>query len=268
MALAIIVAPTATNHEHTLKPWKPVVGALLCAVLVVAWVGNVTFIVADNYFLRGQFPAAGEDAPKLLKTAIALDPFNDMYRSMLGQSYQNQMLSWLNQASTEQGEGKDPSTSITQARLSLQEAADSYRRTIALVPTEYDNYLFLSGLYNQAGNYLDPVYFKDALKAADEGMAVEPYGPGVRMQRALAQVSMGDAAGAAKTLDAAAPMDPNYVEIHVLYAQILVEAGRLSDALGQYKALQSKDTSNTTYADAIKSIEASLSSGGETTKAP
>jgi O-antigen ligase len=268
MALAIIVAPTATNHEHTLKPWKPVVGVLLCAVLVVAWVGNVTFIVADNYFLRGQFPAAGEDAPTLLKTAIALDPFNDMYRSMLGQSYQNQMLSWLNQASTEQGEGKDPSTSITQARLSLQEAADSYRRTIALVPTEYDNYLFLSGLYNQAGNYLDPVYFKDALKAADEGIAVEPYGPGVRMQRALAQVSMGDAAGAAKTLDAAAPMDPSYVEIQVLYAQILVEAGRLSDALGQYKALQSKDTSNTTYADAIKSIEASLSAGGETTKGP
>jgi thioredoxin-like negative regulator of GroEL len=88
------------------------------------------------------------------------------------------------------------------------------------------------------------------------------------MQRALAQVSMGDAVGAAKTLDAAAPMDPNYTEIHVLYAQVLVEAGRLKDALGQYKALQARDASNTTYADAIKSIEASLSAGAGTTTTP
>jgi len=250
------------------KPWSAAVGLAIGLLLAAAWVGNVTFVVADNYFLRGQFPAAGEDAPTLLKTAIALDPYNDMYRSMLGQSYQNQMLAWLKKASEEQSAGTDPSTSLTQAKLSLQEAVDSFKQTIALVPTEYDNYLFLSGLYNQAGNYLDPVYFKDALTVADQGIVVEPYGPGVRMQRALAQVSMGDAAAAAKTLDAAVDMDPNYTEIHVLYAQVLVEAGRLKDALGQYKALQARDTSNTTYAGAIKSLEASLSPGGGTTATP
>jgi O-antigen ligase/tetratricopeptide (TPR) repeat protein len=268
LALAIILAPTATETEHVVKPWSAAVGLVLGLVLAAAWAGNVTFFVADNYFLRGQFPAAGEDAPTLLKTAIALDPYNDMYRSMLGQSYQNQTLGWLQKASQEQGAGTDPSTSLTQAKLSLQEAVDSFKQTIALVPTEYDNYLFLSGLYNQAGNYLDPAYFKDAIKVADEGIAVEPYGPGVRMQKALAQASMGDAVGAAKTLDEAVNMDPNYLEIHVLYAQVLVEAGRLREALGQYKALQAQDTSNTTYAGAIKSIEASLPAGAGTTTTP
>jgi tetratricopeptide (TPR) repeat protein len=265
LSLAIVVAPTATDHEHTVKPWGPAVGAVLGLLLVVASVANITFFVADNYFLRGQFPATGEDAPTLLKTAIALNPYNDMYQSVLGQSYQNQMLAWLNQASSEQSAGTDPTTSLVQAQMSLQEAVGAFEKTISLVPTEYDNYLFLSGLYNQAGSYLDPVYFKDALKIADEGIAVEPFGPGVRMQRALAQVNMGDAVDAAKTLDAAVDMDPNYIEIHLFYAQVLVQAGRPRDALAQYKALQARDASNTTYATAIKSLEASLSPGAETT---
>jgi len=268
LALAMIVAPTATEREHTVKSWSPVVGAALGLVLCAAWVGNATFIVADNYFLRGQFPATGEDAPSLLKTAIALNPYNDMYRSMLGQSYQNQMLSWINQAQQEQTAGTDPSSSLQQATLSLQEAAKSFKETISIVPTEYDNYLFLAGLYNQAGSYIDPAYYKEALAAADAGIAAEPFGPGIRMQRALAQASMGDAAGAAVTLSGAVDMDPNYFEIRGLYAQVLREAGRLTDSLAQYKILAAKDPSNTTYPAAIKSLEASISPGASATPTP
>jgi O-antigen ligase len=268
IALAIIVAPTATEHEHTVKRWGPVVGVAVGALLIVAWVGNLTFVVADNYFLRGQFPSPGEDAPTLLRTAIALNPYDDMYRSMLGQSYQNQMSAWIGQASKEQAAGTDPSTSLEQARLAMQAAADSLKETIAIVPTEYDNYLFLSGLYNQAGSYLDPAYFADAVKAADEGIAVEPFGPGVRMQKALAQASTGDVAGAATTLDAAVNMDPNYLEIHILYAQVLAEAGRLQDALVQYKALEARDPGNTKYTAAIASLEASIAAGAGTTPTP
>jgi len=266
MALAIIVAPTAREVEFKRPKWGPAVGIALSTLLVVAWVGNVTFVVADNYFLRGQFPQTGEDATKLLKTAIALNPYNDMYRSMLGQAYQNQMLAWINQANQEQSQGTDPSTSQQQAQLSLQEAIDSYNETISIVPTEYDNYLFLAGLYNQAGAYIDPAYFEQAVEVADRGIAAEPFGPGVRMQKALAQASMDDHAGAAKTLDAAVDMDPNYVEIRGLYAEVLTNAGRFRDALAQYKILLSMDASNTTYADAVKSLEATLAA--EATKTP
>jgi len=268
VAIAMIVAPTATEHEHAVKTWSPLVGAALGLVLCAAWVGNVTFVVADNYFLRGQFPSTGEDASALLKTAIALNPYNDMYRSMLGQSYQNQMMGWIKQAQTEQTAGTDPSSSLQQATLSLQAAVESFKETISIVPTEYDNYLFLSGIYNQGGSYLNQAYYADAIKAADAGIACEPFGPGVRMQKALAQVSMGDAAGAAKTLDGAVDMDPGYTEIRSLYAQVLTDAGRLADALAQYKILQTKDPANTTYADAIKSLEASLSPGASPTPTP
>lgn len=267
MALAIIVAPTAWEFEFKRPKWGPVVGSVLAAFLVVAWVGNVTFVVADNYFLRGQFPAAGEDASSLLKTAIALNPYNDMYRSMLGQSYQNQMLGWLNQASQEQSAGTDPATSQARAEASFRQAVESYKNTISIVPTEYDNYLFLAGLYNQAGSYLDPSYFKDAIAIADQGIAVEPFGPGIRMQKALAQASSGDKVGAAKTLDAAVEMDPNYVEIRSLYAQVLTDAGRIRDAIAQYKILISFDASNTAYADALKALESSAGAKS-TTKTP
>lgn len=267
MALAIIVAPTAWEFEFKRPKWGPAVGSALCALLVVAWVGNVTFVVADNYFLRGQFPQAGENASSLLKTAIALNPYNDMYRSMLGQSYQNQMLGWLNQASTEQSAGTDPATSRAQAEASLQEAIASYKDTISIVPTEYDNYLFLAGLYNQAGAYISPDYFKDAIAVADEGIRVEPFGPGIRMQKALAQASENDKAAAAKTLDAAVDMDPNYVEIRALYAQVLADAGRVQDAIAQYKILVARDASNTAYTDALKALESSAGAGS-TTKTP
>ncbi|HEY5548651.1 MAG TPA: O-antigen ligase family protein [Coriobacteriia bacterium] len=265
LALAIVVAPTAWVIEFKRPSWGPVVGAVLCAVLAAAWVGNVTFVVADNYFLRGQFPQTGENASALLKTAIALDPFNDMYRSMLGQSYQNQALAWLNQAQSEQTAGTDPSASRQQAQLSLNEAIASYKDTISIVPTEYDNYLFLSGLYNQAGAYIDLSYFKQAVEWADRGIAVEPFGPGIRMQKALAQASQGDTVAAAKTLDAAVDMDPNYAEIHALYAQVLAQAGRTQDAIAQYKALLAIDASNATYAAALKSLEGTAGAGATTT---
>ena len=241
---------------------------MLGLVLVVAWVGNVTFIVADNYFLRGQFPAAGEDAPTLLKTAIALDPYNDMYRSMLGQSYQNQMLAWINQAQQEQTAGHRP--------VELAAAGDavaSGRRGV-LQGDHLDRPDRVRQLpvplrpLQPGGAYVDPAYFNDAIKAADRGIAAEPFGPGVRMQKALAQASMGDTAGAAVTLAAAVDMDPNYVEIRGLYAQVLTEAGRLQDALAQYKILQAKDPSNTTYPAAIKSLEASISPGASATPTP
>jgi len=187
---------------------------------------------------------------------------------MLGQSYQNQMLSWINQAQQEQTAGTDPSSSLQQATLSLQEAEKSFKETISIVPTEYDNYLFLAGLYNQAGSYIDPAYYKEALAAADAGIAAEPFGPGIRMQRALAQASMGDTAGAAVTLSGAVDMDPNYVEIRGLYAQVLRESGRPKDSLAQYKILAAKDPSNTTYPAAIKSLEASISPGASATPTP
>jgi len=268
LALAIVVSPTATEREHPRVAWGPIAGVALLLVLTLASIGNTVFIVADNYFLRGQFPATDEDPIVLTKTAIALNPYNDIYRSMLGKAYESQMLAWLKQANTDSSAGTDPAASMQQARAAFTSAEQTFKDTIAIVPTEYDNYLFLSSLYNEAGSYLDPKYFGEAIKTADAGIEVEPFGPGVRLQKAVAQASSGDEAGALATAEAAVNMDPNYVDIHLFYAQTLTQAGRLKDAAAQYRHLLTLDPANTGYSDALKAVEASLTASGQSTATP
>jgi putative inorganic carbon (HCO3(-)) transporter len=268
LALAIIMAPTATEKEHSAPAMGGIIAMLLLVVISVAWIGNVVFIVADNFFLRGQFPAAGENPIELTKTAISLDPYNDIYQSMLGKAYESQISTWVTQASTDQSQGKDPSASMQQAKIYFDLAEKSYKDTIALVPTEYDNYLFLSALYNQGGRTFDPSYFDKALATADTGIKVEPFGPGVRLQRAVAQENKNDLTGALATLKAAVNMDPNYTDIHLFYAQLLQNTGKLTEAKAVYQDLLTKDPTNATYSDAIKAIEASLTAGASGTTTP
>lgn len=268
LALAIIVSPTATEREHPPVVWGPMVGALLLLVLTLASIGNVVFVAADNFFLRGQFPTTTEDPIELTKTAIALNPYNDIYRSMLGKAYETQMLAWLKQASNDSAAGTDPATAMQQARAAFTSAEQTFKETIAIVPTEYDNYLFLSSLYNEAGTYLDVKYFDEAVKIADTGIEVEPFGPGVRLQKAVAQDASGDYAGALATAKAAVDMDPRYADIHLFHAQALTKVGRLKDAAAQYRYLMELDPANTGYSDALKAVEASLTASGQSTATP
>jgi putative inorganic carbon (HCO3(-)) transporter len=267
-SLAIIVAPTATESDHTAPAWGAIVGTLLMAVLAVAFVGNAVFIAADNLFLRGQFPAAGEDAISLTKSAISLNPYNDIYRSMLGKAYEGQIGGWISQANTERTAGKDPAASLAQAKANFDLAEQTYKETIAIVPTEYDNYLFLSALYNQGGSYFDPSYYQKAIQAADDGIAVEPFGPGVRLQKAVGQASTGDTQGAIKTLEGTVKMDPNYTDPPLFLAQLYTRAGRFADAATQYKNLLLVQPTNADWAASLKAVEASAAIGATGTPAP
>jgi len=268
LALAIIVSPTATEHEFKPPSFGPAIGMVLIAICAVASIGNVVFLSADSYFLRGQFPATGEDPIALTKTAIALNPYNDIYRSMLGKAYESQMLDWLNQANKDQTAGKDPSADVQQALAAFTSAQDTFKQTIAIVPTEYDNYLFISSLYNEAGTYIDPKYLPDAILWADKGIAVEPFGPGVVLQKAVALAATGKDAEALAAVQRALDWDPNYTDIHLFYAQTLQRMGRLKEALVAYQYLQKLDPTNASYATAIKSVEASLTVSGQSTATP
>jgi O-antigen ligase len=268
LSLAIIVSPTATETEHAAPSWGAVAGTLVVSALAVAFVGNMVFIAADNYFLRGQFPSAGEDPISLTKVAITLDPYNDIYRAMLGKSYEGQIGGWLSQANADQTAGKDPSASMAQAKSAFTLAEDTYKSTIALVPTEYDNYLFLSALYNQGGSYFDPAYYDKAIATADEGIRVEPFGPGVRLQKAVAQASKGDLSGAIATIEATVKMDPKYTDPILFYAQLLTRANRPAEAAAQYRALLAIQPDNTSWSDALKALETSRATGATGTTTP
>jgi tetratricopeptide (TPR) repeat protein len=154
-------------------------------------------------------------------------------------------------------------------QAAFAEAEKMYTQTIALVPTEYDNYLFLSALYNKSAPYLGVTYFDKALAAADAGIAVEPFGPGVRLQKAVAQASKGDTAGALDTVLQAAAMDPNYTDPRQFAAQVYLSEGRYPEAIAQFQELLKVQPDNTQWSSAIKSLEASMSASATgTPKAP
>jgi O-antigen ligase len=261
LSLAIIVSPTAREKKHAAPVWGAVVGTLLIATLSVAWIGNFVITAADNVFLRGQFPSATEDPIALARQAIALNPYNDIYRSMLGKSYEAVLDYCVRQVNNDRAAGRDPSQSLEQVRAAFEETERMYIETIALVPTEYDNYLFLSALYNKVAPYLGSAYFGKALDAANAGIEVEPYGPGVRLQKGVAQASMGDTAGALETVLAAAAMDPAYTDPRQFAAQLYIARGQYALALGQFQELLKLQPDNATWKNAIKTLETSISAG-------
>lgn len=259
IALAVIVTPTATEHEFKVTSWSPAVGLATCSILLVCWSYNIVWVTADRYYLLGQFGAAmGNDPIVSLQTAISLNPWNDMYRSQLGQAYQEQMIGWMNEARTRQGNGGDTEEAMKQASLAFGLAERAYLDAIDFVPTEYDNYVFLSSLYNQTGSFLDPANYEKAIAAADRGIAVAPYAPSIRFQKAIAYWSRGMAQETADTLKPAVEMDPGYIEIRSLYAEALRAIGRPQDAVATYEAGLKILPDNASFKAALQALEASM----------
>jgi O-antigen ligase/tetratricopeptide (TPR) repeat protein len=235
LALALILAPTARAVEIAPKKWGQAAGIALVAVVMAASIYNVVYIVADNYYLRAQFPRTGEDTVALNLQAIALNPFNDMYKSQLGQTYNRRMLQWVQQARTDQQGGKDPSVSLAQAKSSFLEAESAFQTAIAFVPAEYDNYVFLTALYNQAGSYFDAKYFEQAVKTGDQGIAAEKYGPAVRFQKALALYNLDRLDEVVSLLEETVKMDPSYTDPMVVLADTYKRQGQIDKARQQYQ---------------------------------
>ncbi len=258
MALAVIVTPLGWTKEFQVKRWGPAAALVTVALLAAAWGYNVVWVVADNFFLRGQFSQAGDNVG-LLKTAIALDPYNDQYRAILGQTYYSQMRSYETQANTDKSAGKDTTQDIAGVKTAFLSAEATFKQTIAFVPTEYDNYVFLAQLYNDGGLYLDPAYFSKALATADKGIEVEPNGPAIRLQKALAYAYMNETAKAEAVLKATVGMDPNYADPRQLYAQILTQARDFGGAAAQYRLLLKLKPGDPALTSALQAVEASLS---------
>ena len=136
--------------------------------------------------------------------------------------------------------------------------------TIAFVPYEYDNYVFLANLYNIAGQILDPAYYEKAVAIADRGIAVEPFGPAIRVQRAHALVGLNRLDDALKDASSAVSMDPTYTEATQLLADIYIRQGRKDLALKALSAFPQGWPGTPTIAAEIKSLEASGSAASST----
>lgn len=265
LALAIILAPTARRVEFVAPMWTQVLATTAAALALVLTALNIVYVVADHYYLQSNFDrSAGDSGVGAAITAITLDPYNDMYRTQLGQAYQEQMNAYLNTARQAQAQGQDAKASLDQAQLAFRLSEQSMKEAIAFVPTEYDNYNFLASLYNQAGVYFDPKYYESAWTIAQRGMAVEPYGPAVRVQGSIALASLGRFDDAIALAKKASVMDPVYVEPYTMLGDLYRQKRMWADSKKWYdKALALQPNQQTQ--SALDAVEASASAAASAT---
>jgi O-antigen ligase len=232
IAMAAVLSPTATSREVKAPSWGAIVGVLIMAVVLVGLVFNVVYVAADNAYLKARLGQQGSDERvAFTQKAVRLNPTNDMYRAEVGLAYQDQAINAISQALQAQQAGQDPSAALAAAQQRFDLAEKYMLETIAFVPAEYDNYVFLANLYNLGGQYLNkPEYFDKALKIAERGIKVERYGPAIRYQYAQALLATQKKAEAIKELEYALKMDPRFSDAVVLLARIHQQDGNVAAA--------------------------------------
>jgi len=257
-AMAVVLAPTAAIVEFKAPAWG-IAAASVILVAVGLGIGyQFVLIQADHYYLIARIATRGEARTNAAMRAVKLNPFNDMYRAEVGLALSDETLEYINQAQQAQQAQQDPKALILKAQEKFNAAEQSLHETIAFVPPEYDNYVFLSNLYNMGAQVFNqPQFYTKADQVAQQGIKVERFGPAIRVQRARALLGLGKTADARKELETAFNMDNAYTEAALLLSQVYEEAGRYSDAIAVLKKTEAVNPGQTGIADGIARLEAS-----------
>ncbi len=250
LSLGVLLSPSARVHEVEAPSWGvvPAAGVLLVAGALL--VGNVIYLRADNYHLKARILSNGMARVENAKRAVELNPSNDMYRTEVGLAWQDLFMSAIAQ-------GLPDAAAREQALAYFKEAERSLIEVIEFVPMEYDNYVFLANLYNQGAYYLDPAYADKAIDIAKRGIEVEPYGPAIRLQLAVAYANLGRYTEAAAVARECVRQDPNYIDGW----SMLGDAERLAGNLEAAKEAYEKALAIQRRADieaSLRAVEASL----------
>lgn len=261
LSMGVLLSPGARAHEYAAPGWRALAIPAVTALALVAFVLNVRFISADNHYLKGRVLTQGREAVFELERAIALNPYNDMYRLELGSSWQR-----LFQAAAEQYDETGDEQWRSDALGYLAQAEAAYAEMFEFVPEEYDTYVFVSNMYNQAALYLDPAFYEQALEAAERGIAVQKYGPAVRVQHAVALAGVGRIDEALTELEFATSLDSRYVEAWLILGDTYARVGRIDDARAAFEHVLRRSPDNPDALGALQALESGPSTA--TTPAP
>jgi len=209
-------------------------------------------LAADHQFMLGRAgaPTATEKV-EALRRAVALNPFNEQYRSWVGRGYLEMAAERL--AATD---GGSPEGQAAVLEL-LKSSETAFTESIAFNPGEYDNYTFLANLYNNMGRIFDPSYYEKAANVAERGIAIERYGPAIRLEHARALEGLGRNDEAITELAYALELAPNYGEAALQLAALHQRAGDFDKALAVLEAVNPTAAESATINAAIQSITAS-----------
>lgn len=257
LSLGVLLGPVSSSIEVKPASWGVWAAALVIVAIVLGSFFNTRYIVADMHYLRGRVLSEGYDRVSEIQRAIDLNPYNDMYRLELGTAWRLLFRASAEEYARTRQSGKDDQELRAQTVDLHDRAERSYKDTIAYVPLEYDTYVFLANLENEAAVYLDPAYAERAVEVAKQGIKVEKYGPAIRVQLANALLFQGKVNEALEHLGVAARLDPHYSQAHIMLAQAYVRAGRTNDAIAALKAYLQLNPADTAAATELTSIEAS-----------
>lgn len=257
LSLAVIVSPLATSREVKAVSWSPIVLALVAVAVVFGSYGNVRYVAADAAYLKARVNSTGLDRVRNVEEAIRLNPYNDMYVAELGVAWKDLFSS--SAATLATMDPADPARAQQYATANEQflNAEAAYLNAIAFTPMEYDTYVFLANLYNQASYYLDAKYVASAIEVGLQGVAVEEYGPAIRLQLALAYMNNGEYDAAIEHAKIGADLDPAYAEIRAVLGDAYRNAGRTQEAIEAYRSVLVLQPGRAEIIAALEVLEAS-----------
>ncbi len=177
LAMGVLLSPASVEHEVKAPSWQALGVGAVVVLSLLGTVLNVRYIAADTHYLAGRVLTTGTDRVAEIERAIELNPYNDMYRLELGRAWHDLFKSSAAQYLETVAAGVPDSAVLYRALDYYTRAEAAYEDMIRFVPQEYDTYLFLANLHNEAATYIKSDYAERAVDVAERGIAVERVRP-------------------------------------------------------------------------------------------
>lgn len=258
LAMGVLLVPSSRAREIA----APALGkAMVPAVLILLLAGtylNGRYIAADMHYLEGRVLTQGAERLEEIEQAIGLNPYNEMYRLELGQAWRDLFRASAQEYSQTVGADGTGDPELLRRTMDLHaRAADAYEAVIEYVPEEYDTYVFLSNLHNEAATYVDSTYADRAIEVAKRGVAVEEYGPAIRVQLAIALLLQNRVDEAIVELGVATSLDSSYRQAFVMLAEAYRREGDIDAARQALEHVLARNGADAEARAALDALDAS-----------
>lgn len=259
LALGVLLGPTSAVREVRAPSWKSLAIGFVAVLVLVGTVLNMRYIAADMHYLTGRVRSTGVERVAEIERAIELNPYNDMYRLELGSAWRDLFRTSAEQYLQSVTSGTPDSAVLYETLDYYTRAEEAYEDMIRYVPEEYDTYVFLANLHNEAATFIKADYAEQAIDVAERGIAVEQYGPAIRVQAAMAYLLLDRPGDAVTELEVATSLDPSFTQAFIILAEAYQREGRTDDARAALQHVLERYPTNAEALTAMDALEASAS---------
>jgi putative inorganic carbon (HCO3(-)) transporter len=257
IALAVVLVPTARCVEVKALRGGTAAGVIVLAAVALAIGYQGVFVLADNAYLQAQTAPSLADRTAAVVRAVKLNSLNPTYRGALGFAYLDEVRAALQAGAQAQQNGEDTAPYAEAVKQSFASAETALKDAIAFAPEEYDNYVTLADLYNVGGGALTKDLYQSAIKVAEQGLEVAPFGTAIRVQLARSLLAVGKTAEAVKTLEYVVRIDPTGGQAALILADLYQQQGKPAKALALLRSFEALAPGQPGIAEAIQQLEAS-----------